>query len=371
MPRSSFRRSAHSTCSRFPCPVAKGGGAAARPGDLPDSESVRLFVERAQATRADFALSEANAPEIAEICRRLDGLPLAIELAAARVRVFPPGALLDRLERRLPLLTGGARDAPQRLRTMRDAIGWSHDLLDADEQALFRRLAVFDGGFTLDAVEPIGMGTSSRGRPGVFQSLPVFDVLASLVEKSLVRQVEAGDDEPRFHYLETVREFGLEQLAAHDEAEAVGARHARWMLELVERAAPEMFGSEQRRWAERFERELPNLRAAFAWFVARGQADEALRLAGALLLFWFLRGHLREGISWLEQALALPNGGDAPSRGSCLGAVWSGASELVTWRLRSGPKLWRAGAVPCQRARSGVQRGPCSLHSLSQRQGTG
>lgn len=295
--------------------------------EIASSESVRLFVERAQATRADFALNEANAPDIAEICRRLDGLPLAIELAAARVRVFPPGALLHRLERRLPLLTGGARDAPQRLRTMRDAIGWSHDLLDADEQALFRRLAIFEGGFTLDAVEPIGIGTAEEDT-GATQSLPPFDLLMSLIEKSLVRQIETGDGDPRFLYLETVREFGLEQLAVHDDAAIIGARHAEWMLELVERAAPRMFGSEQRRWAERFERELPNLRAAFAWFAARRQSSEALRLSGALLLFWFLRGHLREGISWLEQALALPNAGDAPPQTR----AWAmfGAA-LLTW----------------------------------------
>ena len=286
-------------------------GASPRVQEIANSESVRLFVERAQATRADFALSEANAPEIAEICRRLDGLPLAIELAAARVRVFPPGALLDRLERRLPLLTGGARDAPQRLRTMRDAIGWSHDLLDASEQTLFRRLAIFDGGFAFDAVDPIGHGGADE-TPAAVPPSSTFDVLASLVEKSLLRQVDAADDEPRFHYLETVREFGLEQLAAHDEAEVVGARHARWMLELVERAAPEMFGSGQRRWAERFERELPNLRAAFAWFMARQQSREAVRLAGALLIFWFLRGHIREGISWLEQSMALPNASYVP-----------------------------------------------------------
>lgn len=263
--------------------------------DLGEAEAVRLFVERARAARADFALTRSNAEAVAEICRRLDGLPLAIELAAARVRAFPPPALRVRLERRLPLLTGGARDVPQRLRTMRDAIGWSFDLLDTQEQALFRRLAIFAGGFTLEAAEFVG----SDGDNDAF----ILDAIASLVDKSLLRQDDGPDGEPRYLLLETVREFGLEQLAAHGETEAVGERHAALYLSLAEQAAPALFGPEQRRWARRLDRENANLRAALAWLAARPERGMTPRLAGSLLMFWFLRGYLREGAGWLERSL--------------------------------------------------------------------
>ncbi len=332
-------------------PIRGERGKAPHLDDLAGFESVRLFVERAQAARADFALVDANAAAVAEICRRLDGLPLAIELAAARVRAFPPPALLARLERRLPLLTGGARDAPRRLRTMRDAIGWSYDLLDEDEQTLFRRLAIFAGGFTLEAAEAIG-GTEGGGRrkeDGTTSQLPssvlrlpssplpitqhpapasVLDGITSLVDKSLLRQDEGVNGEPRYLLLETVREFGLEHLAARGEDEAIGVRHADWFLALAEQAAPEMLGSQQRLWAERLDREYPNLRAAFAWRTARGEGDAALRLAGALVIFWFLRGHLREGSAWLEQALTMDSD-DVATPASRAWALFSAA--LLTW----------------------------------------
>jgi predicted ATPase len=193
--------------------------------DFAASDSVRLFVARAQAARAEFAVTEANSPAVAAVCRRLDGLPLAIELAAARVDHLAPAALLGRLERTLPLLTGGARDAPDRQRTMRDAIAWSHDLLTADERILFRRLSVFVGGCTLEAAEAV-CGTGDRG-------VDVLAGIASLVSKSLVRYEEGADGEPstdssRYRLLETVREFGLERLIASDEEPAVRAAHVAW-----------------------------------------------------------------------------------------------------------------------------------------------
>jgi predicted ATPase len=187
--------------------------------NVTSSDAVRLFVARAQAVKPDFALTPDNAVAVAEICRRLDGLPLAIELAAARLKVLPPAALLVRLDHRLPLLTGGGRDVPQRQQTMRHAIAWSHDLLPPQEQMLFRRLSVFAGGFTLEAAEAIA---SEPGEPG----LDTLEGVASLLDKSLLRQEAGPGGEPRFTMLETVREFALEQLAASGEDAAIRQRHA-------------------------------------------------------------------------------------------------------------------------------------------------
>jgi predicted ATPase/DNA-binding CsgD family transcriptional regulator len=261
-------------------------------------EAVQFFVDRAQAVRADFILTEANVGAVAEVCRRLDGLPLAIELAAAHIRALPPPALLARLDRRLPLLTGGARDAPHRLRTMRDAIAWSHDLLSDDERTVFQRLAVFAGGFTIDAAESVAGDENDS-------EFSVFPVIAALVDANLLRLEEPFEAEPRYFMLETVREYGLERLAASTDQVPMRSRHAAWCLALAERAEPELLGSEQRQWNELLEREHANLRAAHAWFAERAEAGPALRLAGALWAFWFIRGHLREGFAWLEQALAI------------------------------------------------------------------
>jgi predicted ATPase/DNA-binding CsgD family transcriptional regulator len=299
------------------------GGAVDLPpvSELARSEAIRLFVTRAQAARADFVLSDENAEAVAEICRRLDGLPLAIELAAARARVLPPAALLSRLSRRLPLLTGGARDAPERLQTMRDAIAWSYDLLSTNERVLFRRLSIFVGGFTLAAAEAVHEGVPLRsGTPSV------LDLLASLIDKSLIRQEGAAEGEARYVLLETIREFGLEQLAASGELDDVSRRHVAWCLALVEAAAPHLLGPEQRLWAERLEREHANLRAALAWLVDRGDGDTALRLANPLLLLWFLRGHLREGASWFERALAQAT--EAPAEDRSWAMFGAG---LLTW----------------------------------------
>jgi len=266
--------------------------------EVSKSDAVRLFVERAQAVKDGFTLTPETAPAVAAICQRLDGLPLAIELAAARVKILPPDALLKRLERRLPLLTGGPRDAPKRLRTMRDAIGWSNDLLSPAEQVLFRHLAAFVGGFGLEAVEAVTDPDGSLG-------LNFLDGIASLVDKSLLRQEPGPGGEPRYLMLETVREFVLEQVEASGEAQEVRRRHAAFFVGLAEAAEPKLRGREQLAWLEQLDAEQANLRAALEWAIERGETETALRLAGTLHWFWYLRGHWNEGRSWLDRALAL------------------------------------------------------------------
>jgi non-specific serine/threonine protein kinase len=299
-------------------PPSVDGGAAGL-AELGHIEAVQLFVERARAATAGFALTEANAEAVAEICRRVDGLPLAIELAAAQVRLLPPPALLARLGRRLPLLTRGARDAPRRLRTMRDAIAWSHDLLSDEEKILFRRLSVFAGGLTLEAAEAVAS-------PADDLAVDVLNGVGSLVDSTLVRLEEPIPGEPRYQMLETVREFGLEELAASGEEEDIRRRHAAWCLALAERAEPELLRAEQRQWCGLLEQEHANLRAAHAWFVERAEASAALRLAGALFVFWYIRGHLREGFAWLQQALAIENEAPPADR---VQALWG--AGMLAW----------------------------------------
>ncbi len=314
----------------------------ARPLDhtaLGQVAAVRLFVERARLVKPDFALTASNAAAVAAVVARLDGLPLAIEFAAARIKVLPPDALLARLDKRLPLLVGGARDLPARLRTMRDAVAWSYDLLDAAEQRLFRRLAVFAGGWTLEAAE--GVCDRDGDLP-----LDMLDGLSSLVDKSLVRQDAGADGEdggPRFGMLETVREYGLERLTESDEANAVRREHALYMLNVAEHAAEGLNGTEQASWLARLEAEHGNLREALRWALAdkddgaqpsvgtvdevvpHGSAhlDTGLRLAGALWQFWRLRGYLSEGRTWLERLLARDGddgGGNGAARDSLVRA---------------------------------------------------
>jgi predicted ATPase/class 3 adenylate cyclase len=263
------------------------------PEQLSQFEAVRLFIERAQAVKADFTIENATAPAVAEICWRLDGLPLAIELAAARIRMLSPQAMLARLEHRLPMLTGGARDAPERQRTLRNTIAWSYDLLLPEDQVLFRRLAVFAGGATFEAIEAV---TDPDG------SLDVFGELERLLEQSLLRQEEGPDGEPRFSMLETIREFGLEQLEASGEVEAIRQRHGAFYLALVEQAEPELIGPKQSTWLDRLEAEHDNLRAVLGWALAR-DVEAALRLVSGLKGFWLYRGHLSEGRAWLDRTL--------------------------------------------------------------------
>jgi predicted ATPase/serine/threonine protein kinase/DNA-binding CsgD family transcriptional regulator len=269
--------------------------------------AVTLFIERAQAGKSDFQVTDANARAIAEICVRLDGLPLALELAAARVKLFPPQALLARLEQRLQVLTSGARDAPVRQQSLRNTIVWSYELLHAEEQRLFRRLSVFVGGCTLEAIDAVCAALDKSNRAG-----HVLDGVASLIDKSLVHQTEQEDEEPRLVMLETIREYGLEALSASEEIEATWQAHATYYLALAEEAEPELIGSQHVTWLERLEREHDNLRAALQWSLEQGEEmhrrEMALRLGGALRRFWIFHSHWSEGRNFLERALAESKG---------------------------------------------------------------
>ncbi len=274
------------------------------PAALGRCEAVAFFAQCARAILPDFCLSEANARAVAEICVRLEGLPLAIELAVPRLKLFSPDALRDRLERLLPWLTDGPRDLPARQRTLRDAIAWSHDLLDEDERRLFRRLGVFVGGWTLAAAARVCADADAAGDT-------VAAGVASLLDKSLVRRLPHPDEDVRFGMLETVREYALEQLAERGEADALRCRHAGYYADLAAETEPKLYGPEQAAWLERLEREHDNLRAALAWLLDRGEAEAALRLVGNLRNFWIVRDHLAEGQRWAEAALAA--GPDAPA----------------------------------------------------------
>ncbi len=284
------------------------------PKHLPDLvvlaqyEAVALFIQRARAVKSDFQVTNATAPAIAEICVRLDGLPLAIELAAARIKLFPPPALLARLSHRLVVLTGGAQDAPARQQTLRDTIEWSYHLLDAGEQRLFRRLSTFVGGCTLEAIEAVCATLGDA-------PAQVADGVASLIDKSLLRQTEQEEEEPRLMMLETIREYGLEALTDQQEMETTCAAHAAYYLRLAEEADVWLWGPQLFAWLERLEREHDNLRAALAWSLEPVPGEEAgqrmemaLRLGGALHRFWFSHGHFSEGRTFLERALALSAG---------------------------------------------------------------
>lgn len=299
---------------------------AVQPLDLPtsreqrsdpmDCSAVALFVQRARAVRPDFALTESNTDAVIEICRHLDGLPLAIELAAARSKVLSPQALLTRLTQPLQLLTGGARDAPDRHQTMREAIAWSFGLLTDEERTLFERLGVFASGFTLSAAEAVA-GTPSptddisadRG----IGSYAVLDALAGLADHSLLVRIESQEEEPRFRMLEIVREFALDRLEACGDAELARNLHARFFHDLAE-AAWETFGlpAQQRIWLDRLETDHENIRAALTWLEEHDPAG-ALAMAGALCWYWYIRGHRVEGERWLYRGLADPNTRDAPT----------------------------------------------------------
>jgi len=258
---------------------------------------IALFVQRAQAIQPDFQLVKGNASAVSEICARLDGLPLAIELAAARIKLLTPQAMLVRLqESSLGLLTSGAHDLPARLQTLRSAIQWSYDLLNADEQETFRWLSVFVGGCTLEAAS-VMIGQQA--------SLDTFD---SLVNKSLMRQTEIGD-EPCLTMLETIREFGLEQLSSVRELEAARREHANYYLSFVEEAESHLTGADQKAWIKRLDREQYNLRAALRWAMENHEAEFAQRMAGTLQPFWLTRGYWSEGRRWLEESLAMDSGG--------------------------------------------------------------
>src|ERR671912_238861 len=259
-------------------------------------EAIRLFVERARAVKPDFSLTEENGPAVVEICKRLDGLPLAIELAAARIKLLPPRVLLDKLGNRLKILTGGARNLPERQRTLRNAIEWSYELLDEGEKLLFARLGVFSGGATLEAIEAV---CDAEG------DLPtdVFDGASSLLDKSLLRQEEGAGGEPRFVMLETIHEFANAMLEGSGEAEAMRRAHASYFLALSEEADPALKGAEDAAWLDRLEQEQDNMRTALSWAIEHEEGELALRLGAALRWFWYMEGYYGEGSRWLEAAL--------------------------------------------------------------------
>jgi predicted ATPase/DNA-binding CsgD family transcriptional regulator len=293
---------------------------------IAESEAVSLFVQRAQAVRADFALTDANAAPVAELCRRLDGLPLAIELAASRVRALSPAALQARLDDRLGLLTGGARDLPPRQQTLRATLDWSADLLGSEEGRLFRRLSVFAGGCTLAAATAIGADQDNQA-PAEFAaagpSSGMLDILDGLVSQSLIRADPADEGEPRFAMLETIRAYALDRLEASGELEETQRRHAQYFLALAEELAPRLRGPEPTSALGSLQREHPNLRAAFCWALTRGEPDIAVRLGAALWRFWWELGHLSDGQQWLEAVLASGPMVSTAARSRSLSGMWA------------------------------------------------
>ena len=285
-------------------PRSVGSDAAAPPSaaGLEQVESIQLFVDRARTAWSEFALTPENITQVASICEQVDGLPLAIELAAARSAVLSPAALLARLTRRLRILTGGPHDQPTRLRTMRDAIAWSYDLLEGVTRERFRRLAVFAGGFTLAAAEAVAdLLHPDLGSPQTV-SVSVLDSLAVLVTSSLIQRSDDPAGEPRFSLLETVREFALEQLVAADEEASARSAHAGFYLDFMEQAEPLLWASTSQALLDAIEFEHNNLRAALTWSLAH-EPETAVRLAGAVGPFWSKRSYWVEGRAWLERAL--------------------------------------------------------------------
>jgi predicted ATPase/class 3 adenylate cyclase len=298
---------------------------------LTDYEAVGLFVERAKAIRPDFSLTQENAPAVVEICAKLDGLPLAIELAAARIKLLPPQAMLPRLGNRLKLLTSGARNLPERQRTLRNAIAWSYEMLDEGEKTLFARLAVFSGGSTLEGIEAV---CDPKG------DFPVdaLEGVSSLLDKSLLRQEEEpAGAEPRFAMLETIREFALEKFEESTDAEAIKRAHLEYFLALAELAEPRLWGPEDEVWLDLLEQEHDNMRAALSRALEADSADLALRLGGALRWFWNMGGYYGEGRRWLEAALDKEGPASARARAKVL--------EGVGWLANQQGDLDRAEAT--------------------------
>ena len=304
------------------------------------SEAVRLFVERARAVKPDFSVTDDNAEAVAALCAQLDGLPLAIELAAAQIRLFTPQAMLAELcvacggAGKLDLLSGGARDLPARQRTLRGAIAWSYDLLDDKERAAFRRLAVFSGGW------------DRGGAAVVFDQARSLPSLQSLLDKSLLRVCEEGG-EPRFEMLETLREFALERLDEHGEGDDARARHSAYFLSLAETCSSRLEGPDQQRWSERLAREFDNFRAALSRALARRDADAALRFAANLGPLWNQRGRYSEGRAQLDAALALGDGAPSEARARAvfaLGQMHNGLGDLpqARERLEQALELFRS-----------------------------
>lgn len=325
-------------------PLALPATAAVAIEQLVQAAAIQLFAARAQAVVPSFTLTANTAPIVVDICRRLDGLPLAIELTAARINHLPLTALRDRLEHRLALLGHGARDRPARHRTLREAIDWSYDLLPAGEQALFRRVAVFAGGCTLEAAEAVCGGAA--GAAG-----DTFEGLSALVDQSLLlgagQAASADAGEPRFLMLETIREFGLAQLAANGEETAVRNAHADWCLAFAATARDHFFTAEEPLWMDRLDCDYGNLHAALDWLLANERVSDGLRLAGLLGWFWHSRGPVAEGRRWLDLLLAR-----CPDAAPAIRADALTAAGLLAWsqddygpaeaRLHEAQAIWRA-----------------------------
>ena len=284
-----------------------------------DADAVALFAERARSVRPDFSLTDANMATVERIVDHVAGLPLAVELAATQLRVLSLSALRERLEQHLPLPSATEGGRPERQQTMQRAIAWSYELLDEPERRLFRRLSLFPGGFSLAAAEAVG----DDGADG-----PALDVLTGLVRKSLLRQIDTPDDEPRFRMLEPIAEFAAEQLHLDEDADNAHRRMADYWLAFAEEAEPHLTRHEQAVWLDRCEREAPNLRRALEWSIEAGEADIGMRIAAALWRFWHQRGPIQEGRDTLDRLTALP-GGDPAVIGRAHGAAgglawWSG-----------------------------------------------
>ena len=293
---------------------------------LSQYESVQLFVLRAQAVKPEFAITTENAPAIAQICRRLDGLPLAIELAAAHVRYVPPQTIVARLGARLALLTGGAQDLPSRHQTLRATLDWSYDLLPDAARTLLARLAVFTGGCGLEAAEAVCVLDRPGGHDPLNGDADLLGDISSLVDHSLLREEERVAGEVAFSMPETVREYALARLAESGESEVIRERHAGYYLTLAEAAEQELKGPWQADWLRRLESERDNLRAALLWAHGSGQAQVGLRLAGALQWFWLMRGYFTEGRTLLARALAAAGGSPAARAKALTG------NGMLTWR---------------------------------------
>ncbi len=290
--------------------------------NLIGNESVILFVERARTVHPGFALTIDNASDIAEICRRLDGLPLALELAAARIKILPPQAIRARLDDKLKLLTGGARDLPARQQTLRHTLEWSYDLLHQDEKILYGRLGVFVGGFTIEAAEAV---CNPDGK------LDILESLTSLVNNSLLRQEETAADEPRFGMLETIRAYALERLADSGEMETVREGHARYFADVVlNQIGLQLYSAKALYWLNWLEREHDNIRATLTWSLSSPQGIElGAGLLYALHWFWYRRGYFIEGCAWAERVLNSP-ALSAPTRYRAMALQSSGI--LALWK---------------------------------------
>jgi predicted ATPase len=321
---------------------------------LGHSPAVRLFVDRARASKPDFTLADQDAPIVAQICRHLDGLPLAIELAAARVSLLPPHALLARLERGLPLLIAGARDVPARHRTQHDAIAWSVDLLPAQQQRLFHRLAVFAGGCTIEAAVSVCDIDGDLG-------MEVLDGIAELADQSLVMRRVDAEGEPRFEMLKTIREYGIDRLQRSGEAAHIWRRYADYYMALADAAEPQLTGPLQAEWLTRLELDCDNVRAVLTWALAEGDASLALRLGGSIWRFWQKHGHISEGRDWLEQGLKRIAAGDSALRAKAL--IAAGELACAMGDIRNGID-WCQQALAAYESLGDLSGKACALHIL-------